>query len=66
MVLCMVCFLNPGEIGLRREYHALYYGQATTALLGLRVVIFEWAHNLKRVTADFLRAMMIPFTSEPT
>jgi transposase len=28
--------------------------------------IFEWAHNLKRVTADFLRAMMIPFTSEPT
>jgi transposase-like protein len=28
--------------------------------------IFEWAHNLKRVTADFVRAMMIPFTSEPT
>jgi transposase len=28
--------------------------------------IFEWAHNLKRVTADFIRAMMIPFTSEPT
>ncbi len=28
--------------------------------------IFEWAHNLKRVTVDFLRAMMIPFTSEPT
>jgi transposase len=28
--------------------------------------IFEWTHNLKRVTADFVRAMMIPFTSEPT
>jgi transposase len=28
--------------------------------------VFEWAHNLKQVTADFLRAMMIPFTSEPT
>ena len=28
--------------------------------------MFEWAHNLKRVTVDFLRAMMIPFTSEPT
>jgi len=28
--------------------------------------IFEWAHNLKRVTVDFVRAMMIPFTSEPT
>jgi hypothetical protein len=29
-------------------------------------ILDEWAHNLKRVTADFLRAMMIPFTSEPT
>jgi transposase len=28
--------------------------------------IFEWAHNLKRVTAEFLRAMMVPYTSEPT
>jgi transposase len=28
--------------------------------------VFEWTHNLKRVTADFLRAMMIPFTSKPT
>jgi transposase len=28
--------------------------------------IFEWAHNLKRVTVDFLRAMMIPFTPDPT
>jgi hypothetical protein len=27
--------------------------------------VFEWAHNLKRVTADFLRAMMLPFTSKP-
>jgi transposase len=31
------------------------------------VTIFEWAHNLKRVTIAFLRAMMmLPCTSEPT
>ena len=30
------------------------------------VAIFEWAHNLKRVTTAFLRAMMIPDTPEPT
>ncbi len=30
------------------------------------VAIFEWAHNLKQVTAEFLRAMMIPCTCEPT
>ncbi len=30
------------------------------------VAIFEWAHNLKRVTADFLRSMMLPCTSGPT
>ena len=30
------------------------------------VVIFEWAHNLKRVTTAFLRAMMLPYTSGPT
>jgi transposase-like protein len=30
------------------------------------VTIFEWAHNLKRVTTAFLRAMMVPCTSEPT
>jgi hypothetical protein len=35
----MVSFLNPGEIGLRIGYHALYYGQVTGTLLGLRVVI---------------------------
>jgi len=30
------------------------------------VAIFEWAHNLKQVTAEFLRAMMIPCTLQPT
>jgi transposase-like protein len=30
------------------------------------VVIFEWAYNLKQVTAPFLRAMMRPSTPEPT
>jgi transposase-like protein len=30
------------------------------------VSIFQWSHNLKRVTADFLRAMMLPYTAEPT
>ncbi len=30
------------------------------------VTIFEWAHNLKRVTTTLLRAMMVPCTSEPT
>ena len=30
------------------------------------VTMFEWAHNLKRVTTTFLRAMMLPCTSEPT
>jgi hypothetical protein len=38
----MVSFLNPGEIGLRTGYHALYYGQVTGALVGLRVVILEY------------------------
>jgi transposase len=30
------------------------------------VAVVEWSHNLKEVTADFLRAMMCPFTPEPT
>jgi transposase len=30
------------------------------------LAVFEWAHNLKRVTADFLLAMLIPFTSVPS
>jgi transposase-like protein len=31
------------------------------------VAIFEWAHNLKRVTAGFLRSLMVPnFTYIPT
>jgi transposase len=28
--------------------------------------VFEWAHTLKRVTFDFLRAMMIPCTPRHT
>jgi hypothetical protein len=29
--------------------------------------MFEWAHNLKRVTTDFLRILMLPgFTYLPT
>ena len=30
------------------------------------VAIFEWTYNLKQVTAELLRAMMIPYTPEPT
>ncbi len=31
------------------------------------VAMFEWAHNLKRVSSDFLRTLMIPdFTYLPT
>ena len=30
------------------------------------VAIFEWTHNLQRVTGAFLRAMMLPYTSKPT
>lgn len=34
--------------------------------LGIYVVMFEWSHNLKRVTGDFLRSLMIPhFTYLP-
>jgi hypothetical protein len=30
------------------------------------VAMFEWAHNLKRVTSDFLRTLMVPdFTYLP-
>jgi transposase-like protein len=28
--------------------------------------VFQWAHNLKRLTPEFLRAVMVPFTSEAT
>jgi transposase-like protein len=34
--------------------------------LGQYLAVFQWAHNLKHLTVQFLRAMMIPFTSEPT
>jgi len=41
--------------GVHKKYLAAY------------VAMFEWAHNLKRVTADFLRTLMIPnFTYLPT
>ena len=47
-------FLRPFR-GIHKKYLALY------------VAIFEWSHNLKRVTADFLKAVMIPnFTYLPT
>jgi len=35
--------------------------------LGLYVTIFEWSHNLKRITSDFLRSLMVPnFTFKAT
>ena len=47
-------FLRPFR-GVHKKYLALY------------VAMFEWAHNLKRVTADFLRTLMVPsFTYLPT
>jgi len=46
-------FLRPFR-GIHKKYLALY------------VAMFEWSYNLKRVTADFLRASMIPyFTYSP-
>ena len=46
-------FLRPFR-GVRKKYLAAY------------VAMFEWAHNLKRVTADFLRTLMLPdFTYLP-
>lgn len=46
-------FLRPFR-GVHKKYLKYY------------VAMFEWAHNLKRVTADFLRALMIPnFTYLP-
>lgn len=46
-------FLRPFR-GIHKKYLALY------------VAMFEWSYNLKRVTAGFLRASMIPyFTYSP-
>ena len=46
-------FLRPFR-GVHKKYLAIY------------VVMFEWKHNLKRVNASFLRAIMIPnFTLKP-
>jgi transposase len=47
-------FLRPFR-GVHKKYLAIY------------VAMFAWAYNLKRVTADFLRALMVPhFTLKPT
>jgi len=47
-------FLRPFR-GVHKKFLALY------------VAMFEWAHNLKRVTSDFLRSLMVPsFTLKPT
>jgi len=47
-------FLRPFR-GVHKKYLAAY------------AAMFEWAHNLKRVTADFLRTLMMPnFTYLPT
>ena len=47
-------FLRPFR-GVHKEYLAQY------------VVMFEWEHNLKRATSDFLRTLMVPdFTYIPT
>lgn len=46
-------FLRPFR-GVHKKYLAIY------------VVMFEWSHNLKQVTGNFLRALMIPrFTYLP-
>ena len=47
-------FLRPFR-GVHKKYLAAY------------VAMFEWAHNLKQITADFLRTLMLPdFTYLPT
>lgn len=46
-------FLRPFR-GVHKKYWAAY------------IAMFEWAHNLKRVTTDFLRTLMLPdFTYLP-
>jgi transposase len=46
-------FVRPFR-GLNKEY------------LGEYLAVFEWMHNLKVVTMDFIRLMLISSTSEPT
>jgi transposase len=47
-------FLRPFR-GVHKKFLALY------------VAMFEWAHNLKQTTSDFLRSLMVPnFTLKPT
>ncbi len=46
---------NTFGVSLRKKYLALY------------VAMFEWSHNLKRVTDEFLKAVMISnCTDSPT
>jgi len=40
-------FLRPFR-GVHKKYLALY------------VAMFEWAHNLKKVTSNFMRMLMVP------
>lgn len=48
-----------------RNFLRLFRGVHKKFLAGY-VAMFAWAHNLKRVTADFLRALMVPhFTLKP-
>ena len=47
-------FLRPFR-GVHKKFLALY------------VAMFEWAHNLKRITSDLFRSLMVPrFTLKPT
>ncbi len=46
-------FLRPFQ-GVNKEY------------LGQYLAVFGWMHNCKRVTSDFVRMMLIPFTPNPT
>ena len=44
---------------------SMYFNQLKTLYLAQYVAVFEWAHNLKRVTDDFLRLIMGPFIPVP-
>ncbi len=46
-------FLRPFR-GVHKRYLSEY------------IAVFQWAHHLKRLTMEFLRAVMLPFTLGPT
>ena len=48
-----------------RNFLRPFRGVNKTYLSGY-VALFEWTHNLKRVTLGFLRCLMTPFTLETT